>query len=97
MNHIAFINLNCYCMKQMLLFMSIVVGSLFSTVSYAQTLNISKGDALAIAQKQFEGKDVDYYILSKVTMSGSNISQGVYVVCYVVNSVIIDQYKIRIE
>lgn len=60
-------------MKQMLLFMSIVVGSLFSTVSYAQTLNISKSDALAIAQKQFEGKDVDYYILSKDISKAWNI------------------------
>ena len=51
-------------MKNVLLLLSVVFSSLFSTVSLAQTAkSISqKDDALAIAQKQFVGKDVDYYI-----------------------------------
>lgn len=52
-------------MKHLLLLLSVVFSCLFSTVSLAQTTkNVSKSDALAIAQRQFAGKDVDYYILS---------------------------------
>ena len=40
-------------MKQFLLFVSIVVGCLFSAASYAQTMKMSKSDALAVAQRQF--------------------------------------------
>ena len=32
-----------------------------------------------------------------VSFEGSNLSQGVYVVCYVVNSAVVDQQKVRIE
>lgn len=39
-------------MKQFLLFVSIAVGCLVSTVSYAQTMKTSENDALAIAQRQ---------------------------------------------
>lgn len=52
-------------MKNVLLLLSVVFNCLFPTVSLAQTAkSISKDDALAIAQKQFVGKDVDYYILN---------------------------------
>ena len=61
-------------MKNVLLLLSVVFSSLFSTVSLAQTAkSISKDDALAIAQKQFVGKDVDYYILSNSTSAVWNI------------------------
>lgn len=30
-------------------------------------------------------------------LDGSNMSQGVYVVCYVVNSLVVDRQKVRIE
>lgn len=40
-------------MKQFLLFVSIVAGCLFSAASYAQTMKMSKSDALAVAQRQF--------------------------------------------
>lgn len=61
-------------MKNVLLLLSVVFSSLFSTVSLAQTAKIvSKDDALAIAQKQFVGKDVDYYILSNSTSAVWNI------------------------
>lgn len=63
-------------MKNVLLLLSVVFSSLFSTVSLAQTSkSISKDDVLAIAQKQFVGKDVDYYILSNSTSAvhGQNI------------------------
>ena len=32
-----------------------------------------------------------------VNFDGSNLSRGVYVVCYVVNSAVVDQQKVRIE
>lgn len=61
-------------MKNVLLLLSVVFNCLFSTVSLAQTAkSISKDDALAIAQKQFVGKDVDYYILSNSTSAVWNI------------------------
>lgn len=61
-------------MKNVLLLLSVVFNCLFSTVSLAQTAkSISKDDALAIAQKQFVGKDVDYYILSNSTSVYWNI------------------------
>lgn len=61
-------------MKNVLLLLIVVFNCLFSTVSLAQTAkSISKDDALAIAQKQFVGKDVDYYILSNSTSAVWNI------------------------
>lgn len=51
-------------MKGLLLCVGLIMNCLFSTVSFAQTQNVSQRDALAIAKKQFVGKDVDYYILS---------------------------------
>lgn len=52
-------------MKQQLILTSIVLGWLTFTSSYAQiTKVITKSDALTIAQRQFIGKDVDYYIRS---------------------------------
>lgn len=52
-------------MKQQLILTSIVLGWLTFTSSYAQiTKVITKNDALTIAQRQFIGKDVDYYIRS---------------------------------
>lgn len=61
-------------MKNVLLLLSVVFNCLFSTVSLAQTAkSISKDDALAIAQKQFVGKDVDYYIFSNSTSAVWNI------------------------
>ena len=63
-------------MKNVLLLLSVVFSSLFSTVSLAQTAkSISKDEALAISQKQFVGKDVEYYILCNSTSAvhGQNI------------------------
>lgn len=37
--------------------------SLLSVSAYAASTNITKDDALTIAQQQFEGQDVDFYIL----------------------------------
>lgn len=61
-------------MKHVLLLLSIVFSCLFSTVSSAQTTkSVSKSDALSIAQRQFVGKDVDYYILSNSSSAVWNI------------------------
>lgn len=49
------------------------MNCLFSTVSFAQTQSVSQHDALAIAQRQFAGKDVDYYILSNSSSTVWNI------------------------
>lgn len=35
--------------------------------------------------------------VNMVSFEGSNLSKGVYVVCYVVNSAVVDQQKVRIE
>lgn len=34
---------------------------------------------------------------TSVSLDGNNLSQGIYVVCYVVDSMIVDQYKVEIE
>ena len=60
-------------MKQLLLCVGLIMNCLFSTVSFAQTQNVSQRDALAIAQRQFAGKDVDYYILSNSSSTVWNI------------------------
>lgn len=61
-------------MKHILLLLSIIFSCLFSTISLAQTTkSVSKSDALAIAQRQFLGKDVDYYILSNSSSAVWNI------------------------
>ena len=43
-------------MKGLLLCVGLIMNCLFSTVSFAQTQNVSQRDALAIAQRQFVGK-----------------------------------------
>lgn len=60
-------------MKGLLLCVGLIMNCLFSTVSFAQTQNVSQHDALAIAQRQFVGKDVDYYILSNSSSTVWNI------------------------
>lgn len=61
-------------MKHVLLLLCIIFSCLFSTVSLAQTTkSVSKSDALAITQRQFVGKDVDYYILSNSSSAVWNI------------------------
>lgn len=61
-------------MKHVLLFLNVIFSCLFSTISLAQTTkSISKKDALVIAQRQFVGEDVDYYILSNSTSAVWNI------------------------
>ena len=48
-------------MKQKLLLLILLLDMQFPLVVGAETL-LTKADALAIAVRQFKGKDVDYYI-----------------------------------
>ena len=61
-------------MKNVLLLLSVVFSSLFSTVSLAQTAkSISKDEALAIAQKQFVGMDITSKAGNLADALGNNI------------------------
>lgn len=51
-------------MKHLLFLANLIISCLFITDLFAQTQNVSKSTALSIAQKQFLGKDVDYYVLN---------------------------------
>ena len=48
-------------LKKTLMFL--LLCSLISSVAYAETHNVTRSEALEIAQRQFEGRDVDYYYL----------------------------------
>lgn len=50
-------------MKAKLMLLGLLMCCIFSSTAFAQTNSVSKDDALAIAQRQFQGKDVDYFIL----------------------------------
>ncbi len=50
----------------------LLICCLFSVTTYAQT-SVSKTDALAIAQRQFQGQDVDYFILEDNSQPQWNI------------------------
>lgn len=51
-------------MKTCIKLLTVLVCVLFSTAAKALTTNVSVSDALRIAQQQFSGKDVDYYVCS---------------------------------
>lgn len=67
--------LNFNRMKAKLMLFGLLMCSIFSSTAFAQTNSVSKDDALAIAQRQFQGKDVDYFILE----SSSTINWTVFV------------------
>lgn len=86
--------------------------SLFPVTTSAQVQRyVSKQEALSIAQGQFRGQDVDYYLIDEtcviscpvaegaenVSLDTSRLSRGVYVVSYSVNSELIDQKKVRLD
>jgi len=50
-------------MKAKFMLLGLLMCCLFSSAALAQTNSVSKADALAIAQRQFQGRDVDYFIL----------------------------------
>lgn len=50
-------------MKVKFTLLGLLMCCLFSSAALAQTNSVSKADALAIAQRQFQGRDVDYFIL----------------------------------
>ena len=65
-------------MKNVLLLLSVVFSSLFSTVSLAQTAKrISKDEALAIVQKQFVGMDITSKAGNLADALGNNIYYNV--------------------
>jgi hypothetical protein len=51
-------------MKHVIFLVSLIFSCLFPTALFAQARDVSQSDALAIAQRQFWGKDVDYYMLN---------------------------------
>lgn len=56
-------------MKKNFSFLCFVVCYLLSVTASAQTYSISQTDALEIAQRQFQGQDVDYFIRESVVSS----------------------------
>lgn len=50
-------------MKQRIKQLLLIVCCLFSVTTYAASVSVSKEDALTIAQQQFAGQDVDYFLL----------------------------------
>lgn len=50
-------------MKAKFIFLSLLIYCVFSSTALAQTHSVSTAEALAIAQRQFQGNDVDYFIL----------------------------------
>lgn len=60
-------------MKKALIFVGLILGCLFPSVLFAQTRILSMRDVLEIAQRQFVGKDVDYYIISNSSYTDWNI------------------------
>lgn len=50
-------------MRAKFLFIGLMLCCLFASPAFALPNTISKEEALAIAQQQFRGRDVDYYIL----------------------------------
>lgn len=50
-------------MKTKIKFLSLFICCLLSTTVFAQEYGITKPEALSIAKRQFQGKDVDYFIL----------------------------------
>lgn len=50
-------------MKAKLMLLGLLMCFIFSSTAFAQTNSVSEDDALAIAQRQFQGMDVDYFIL----------------------------------
>ncbi len=56
-------------MKAKITFLSLMLCCLFPATSFAQIMQVvTQQDALAIAQKQFPGQDVDYFILQDNSM-----------------------------
>ena len=49
-------------MRKLLLLIVVVVSSLLTTKSFAWTV-VSSTDALTVAQREFQGQDVDYYLM----------------------------------
>lgn len=43
--------------------LSLLMCCILSSAAFAQTHSVSKAEALTIAQRQFQGRDVDYFIL----------------------------------
>ena len=50
-------------MRAKLTLLSLLMCCILSSAAFAQTHSVSKAEALTIAQRQFQGKDVDYFIL----------------------------------
>lgn len=53
-------------MKANLTLLSLLMCCILSSASFAQTHNVSKQEALMIARQQFQGKDVDYFLLQDI-------------------------------
>lgn len=49
-------------MKTKIRLLGLLLCCMLSATAFAQTRSVTKYEALAIAQREFQGKDVDYYI-----------------------------------
>lgn len=56
-------------MKAKIKLFCLIICCLFSSAGFATTYGVTMPEALSIAQRQFQGKDVDYYILEDTNSS----------------------------
>lgn len=66
-------NKHIVIMKTKSVFLSLLMCCFFSLAALAQTRSVSKEEALEIAQRQFQGKDVDYFIRQDSSQTSWNI------------------------
>lgn len=60
-------------MKTKIRILVLLISSMFSASAFADTYNVTKDDALAIAKQRFQGKDVDYYLQEDNNQTSWNI------------------------
>lgn len=54
-------------MKIKIIILSLMLYQLLTASAFAQTVQVTSADALSIAQNQFKGQDVDYYLIPDST------------------------------
>ncbi|MBD5214937.1 MAG: hypothetical protein HDS78_00165 [Bacteroidales bacterium] len=54
-------------MKTKIIILFVILYQLLTASAFAQTVQVTSADALGIAHKQFEGRDVDYYLVPDST------------------------------
>ena len=69
-------------MRAKLTLLSLLMFCILSSAAFAQTHSVSKAEALTIAQRQFQGRDVDYLILQDNSQTAWTIFVDAKMRCY---------------